>query len=163
MFRCHFNFKANKMFDADSFLSSVVTGANSTKVVPCPVGDFPGLIDKISARQWQSADGTKTGVALDVSWSVEDDGVKATVGRDVVTARQGIMLDLTPDGAIDLGEGKNVALGRLRAAVGLNDPTIEFSFNQLPGRMAKIKVSHRPDKNDPEIVYAQVDAVTALG
>jgi hypothetical protein len=151
------------MFDTDSFLNSVVTGSNSTKVVPCPIGEFPGVIDKISARQWQSGDGTKTGVALDVTWAIEDDEAKATTGRDVVTARQGIMLDLTPDGAIDMGEGKNVALGRLRAATGLNDPSVEFSFNQLPGRMAKVKVGHRPDKNDSEIIYVQVDAVTSLG
>jgi hypothetical protein len=76
------------------------------------MGEFPGVIDKIAARQWQSGDGTKTGVALDVTWAIEDDEAKATTGRDVVTARQGIMLDLTPDGAIDMGEGKNVALGR---------------------------------------------------
>jgi hypothetical protein len=151
------------MFDADSFLNSVVTGANATKVVPCPVGEFPGVIDKIAARQWQSADGTKTGVALDVTWSVEDDEAKAVTGRDVVSCRQGIMLDLTPDGAVDMAEGKNVGLGRLRAAVGLNDPSVEFSFNQLPGRMGKIKVGHRPDNRDPEIIYAQVDAVTSLG
>src|SRR5271163_4798164 len=109
------------MFDADSFLNSVVTGSNSTKVVPCPIGEYPAVIEKIAARQWQSQDGTKTGVALDVTWSIEDDEAKAATGRDVVTSRQGLMLDLTPDGAVDMGEGKNVGLGRLRAAVGLND------------------------------------------
>jgi hypothetical protein len=83
-------------------------------------------------------------------------------GRQLVNVRQGIMLDLTPDGGVDTTEGKNVPLGRLRAAVGLNDPSVEFAFNQLPGRMAKVKVSQRPDDRDPEIVYAQVDAVTAL-
>lgn len=151
------------MFDADSFLDFIVTGANATKVTPCPIGEFPGVIDKIAARQWQSGDGTKTGVALDVTWSVEDDEAKAATGRDVVSVRQGLLLDLTPDGAIDMGEGKNVGLGRLRAAVGLNDPSMEFAFNQLPGRMGKIKVGHRPDNRDPEIIYAQVDAVTSLG
>jgi hypothetical protein len=151
------------MFDADSFLNSVVTGANSTKVVPCPIGEYPLVAEKISARQWQTADGTKTGVALDITWNVEDDQVKATVGRDVVAVRQGIMLDLAPDGSLDMGEGKNVGLGRLRQAIGLNDPSVEFAFNQIPGRMAKGKISHRPDNRDPEIIYAQVDAVTSLG
>jgi hypothetical protein len=148
------------MFDADAFLGSVVTGSNSTKVIPCPVGEFPGVIDKIAARQWQSKDGTKTGVALDVTWSVEDDAAKQETGRENVTVRQGLMLDLDANGGLDMSEGKNVGLGRLRAACGLNEG--EFSFNHLPGRMAKIKVSHRPDERDPEIVYAQVDAVAAL-
>ena len=150
-------------FDANAFLDSVVTGSNSTKVVPCPIGEYPGVIEKLAARQWQSQDGTKTGVALDVTWNVEDDSAKAAVNRDVVAVRQGIMLDLAPDGSLDMGEGKNVALGRLRAAVGLNDPSVEFAFNHLPGRMAKIKVGHRPDNRDPEVIYAQVDAVTSLG
>ena len=83
------------MFDADAFLGSVVTGSNSTKVIPCPVGEFPGVIDKIAARQWQSKDGTKTGVALDVTWSVEDDAAKQATGRENVTVRQGLMLTST--------------------------------------------------------------------
>lgn len=150
------------MFDADSFLNSAVTGANSTKIVPCPIGEYPGVIDKVAARQWQSKDGTQTGIALDVSWNVEDDSAREVTGRKEVQVRQGIMLDLDASGGLDMSEGKNVALGRLRAATGLNDPSVQFSFSNLPGQMAKIKVGHRPDKNDPEIVYAQVDAVVAM-
>lgn len=146
-------------FDADSFLNAAVEGANSTKIVPCPIGEYPALIEKVEARQWQSKDGTKTGVALDVFYSVQDAGVQQLLGREQVTVKQGIMLDL--DGAgLDMGEGKNVSLGRLRAAVDLNEG--QFSFNMLPGRMAKVKVSHRQDQKDPEIVYAQVDAVAHL-
>lgn len=151
------------MFDADSFLNSAVTGSNSTKVIPCPIGEYPAVIDKIAARQWQSKDGQQTGVALDVTWSVEDDGARAATSRENVQVRQGVMLDLAADGSLDMGESKNVGLGRLREAVGLNDPSVEFSFNQLPGQMAKVKVGHRPDQRDPEIIYAQVDAVVAQG
>jgi len=149
-------------FDADSFLSAAVSGANSTKIIPCPIGEYPGVIEKIAARQWQSKDGTQTGVALDVTWLVEDDGAKQATGRDTVQVRQGIMLDLDANGNIDMSEGKNVPLGRLRAAVGLNDPSQSFSFQQLPGQMAKIKVGHREDTRDPEIKYAEVNAVIAL-
>lgn len=150
-------------FDADSFLNSAVTGTNSTKIIPCPVGEYPGVIDSLKARQWQSQDGTKTGVALDVIWIVEDDGARQATGRESVTVKQGVMLDLDPNGALDMSEGKNVGLGRLRAATGLNNEGEAFSFNMLPGRMAKIKVGHRPDKNDAETIYAEVNAVAALG
>jgi hypothetical protein len=150
------------MFDADSFLNAPVSGSNSTKIIPVPVGEYPGVADKISARQWQSKDGTQTGLALDITWLVEDDNVKQITGRDNPTARQGIMLDLTPDGALDMSEGKNVPLGRLRAALGLNEEGQSFSFNMIPGRMAKIKVGHRADARDPEIQYAEVNAVVAL-
>jgi hypothetical protein len=72
------------------------------------------------------------------------------------------MLDLDPNGGLDMAEGKNVGLGRLREALGLNDPTESFSFNMLPGRMAKVRVGHREDSRDPEIKYAEVQAVVAL-
>lgn len=45
-------------FDADSFLQSSVTESNDTKIIPCPVGEFQGIIDKVAANQWQSKDGT---------------------------------------------------------------------------------------------------------
>jgi len=149
-------------FDADSFLNSSLTGANSTKVIPCPEGDYQGIISKLSARQWQSKDGTKTGVALDVTWLVEDAGAKAATNREEVSVRQGIMLDLDHTGGLDMSEGKNIGLGRLREAVGKNNPDEQFSFAMLQGLMAKIKVGHRPNPNDPEVVYAEVNAVTKL-
>lgn len=147
-------------FDADQFLNAAVEGSNSTKIQPCPIGEYPGLCEKVEARQWQSKDGTKTGVALDVFWSVQDPNVQQALGRESVTVKQGIMLDLTSSGGLDMSEGRNVGLGRLRAAVDLNEG--QFAFNMLPGRMAKLKVSHRQDQKDPEIVYAQVDAVAHL-
>lgn len=149
-------------FDADSFLQSSVTDANDTKIIPCPAGEYMGIIDKVLARQWQSQDGTKTGIALDVLWAVEDAGAKAATGRDQVTVKQGIMLDLAPGGGLDMGQGKNVPLGRLREAVGKNQPGEPFSFSMLPGLPAKISVGHRPDKNDPSIIYAEVKMVTKL-
>ena len=39
-------------FDAQSFLSAAITSSNDTKVIPCPVGDYMGVIEKIQPRQW---------------------------------------------------------------------------------------------------------------
>lgn len=150
-------------FDADSFLNSSISGSNSTKVIPCPQGEFPAVIEKVGARQVQSKDGTETRIVLEVSWLVEDDGAKQATGREQVTVKQGLFLDLLPDGGLDMAEGKNVGLGRLREALGLNDPSAEFSFNMLPGRMAKIAVTHRDDPKDAENKFADVRAVVALG
>jgi hypothetical protein len=146
-------------FDADSFLQASVVGANDTKIIPCPIGEFPGIVSKISPRQWQSKDGTQTGVALDVFWMVEDAGAKAATGRDEVIVKQGIMLDTTPQGGLDMSQGKNVALGRLREAVGKNDPSQPFSFAMLPGLMAKVSVAHREYNGD---TFAEVKLVTKL-
>jgi hypothetical protein len=143
-------------FDAQSFLSAAITSSNDTKVTPVPVGEYLAIIDKIAARQWQSKDGTQTGVALDVFWSIEDANVKQYLGRDTVTCKQGIMLDLTPSGGVDESKGKNIGLGRLREAVGKNAPGERFTFDMLPGLMAKVSVAHRVTDTD---VFAEVKAV----
>lgn len=149
-------------FNADSFLSSSISGSNSTKLIPCPQGEYPAVIEKIGARQVTSKEGTETRVVLELTWLVEDDGAKQATGRDQVQVKQGIFLDLQPDGGLDMSEGKNVGLGRVREALGLNSPTDDFSFQMLPGRMAKIAVTHRDDPKDPENKFADVRAVTAL-
>jgi len=151
------------MFDADSFLQSSTTEANDTKIIPCPPGEFAAIIDKITPKQVQFNGGTETRIVLDVQWLIEDAGAKAATGRDVVTVKQAIFLDTTPTGGLDMSQGKNVALGRLREAVGKNTPGEPFSFAMLPGLMAKVSVSHRPDKNDPSISYAEVKMATKLG
>jgi hypothetical protein len=150
-------------FDVDSFLNSTVSGANDTKLIPCPVGEYMGIISKVQPRQWQSKDGTTTGVALDVTWIIEDAGVKQLCNREEVQVRQGIMLDINPNGALDMGAGKNIGLGRLREAVGKNSPGEAFSFAMLPGLMAKVNVTHRPDERNPGDVFAEIRAVAKLG
>lgn len=149
-------------FDVDSFLQASHSEANSTALIPCPIGEYMGIISKIQPRQWQSKDGTQSGVALDIFWLVEYAGVKATCGREEVTVKQGLMLDTTSLGGLDMSTGKNVGLGRLREAVGKNNPGEPFAFAMLPGLAAKISVSHREDKNDPSVVYAEVKMVTKL-
>lgn len=146
-------------FDSDLFLNSTITGANDTKVIPVPMGEYQGIIEKVVPRQWQSKDGSQTGISLDVHWLIEDAGVKAELGRDTVTCKQGIMLDTAPTGGLDMSKGKNVGLGRLREAIGMNDPSQPFSFHSLPGQSAKVNVQHRIVGED---TYAEVKAVAKL-
>jgi hypothetical protein len=148
------------MFDAESFLNSSIDQTNDTIIIPVPVGEFLGACEKVEIRNWAKRDEPSVGgLALDLVWTVEDEGVKATLGRDKVTVKQGIILDLTESGGLDMGKGKNIGLGRLREAVGLNVAGQPFSFNMLPGRLARLSIGHRPDKNDSSIVYAEVKAV----
>lgn len=147
-------------FDPDLFLAQTVEQANDTKVVPCPAGEFMGIVKDFKARQWTSKkDPSVSGVALDITWSVDDQGVKTLLDRDEVTVKQGIMLDMTEQGGLDMGKGKNVGLGRLREALGLNVPGQPFSFPMLAGRIAKLTVSHRVDGED---VYAEVKMVAKV-
>lgn len=132
-------------FDPSSFLETVFTEPSSTERLLCPVDEYPATIEKLDARAW-SKDG-KSGVFVDVIWSVESDAAKAVCKRDKVLVKQGIGFDITPEGLIDMEKAKaNVAFGKLRDAVGLN--TERFSFNMLPGRMAKIRVTHSTSTKD---------------
>jgi len=145
-------------FDAQSFLDAAVSGVNDTKLIPVPVGEYQAFIDSVEPRPWQSKDGSKSGIALDVFWSIEDQDVKSFLGRDSVKVKQGIMLDLTPEGKLDMSKGKNIGLGRLREAVGKNDHG-SFSFNMLPGLAAKVSVTHRVNDDD---VFAEIKGVAKL-
>lgn len=145
-------------FDAQSFLDAAVSGTNDTKLIPVPVGEYQAFIDKVEPRPWQSKDGSKSGIALDVFWSIEDQDVKSFLGRDTVTVKQGIMLDLTSEGKLDMSKGKNIGLGRLREAVGKNDHN-QFSFSMLPGCFGKVSVSHRVNDDD---VFAEIKGVAKL-
>lgn len=148
------------MFNPEQFLDQQFTEANDTKLVPVPVGEYTAIAGEVKCRQWQSkADPSKSGLTLDIPWEIDDSAVKELLGRDKVTVRQGIMLDLTDSGSMDMGKGRNVGLGRLREALNLNQPGQAFSFSMIPGRLAKIAVTHRIDG---ENIYAEIKSVARL-
>ena len=124
-------------FDPQSFLDASITESLDTKTIPCPVGEYMAAA-AISNRGEVS--------------------VKAFVGRDTVTVKQGIMLD-TKDGGLDTTKGKNIGLGRLREAVNMNQAGQAFSFAMLAGQAAKVSVSHRIAGED---TFAEVKTVGRL-
>ena len=149
-------------FDPAAFLDQSIEGTLDTKILPCPEGEFVAVIDSVNPRPWNSKDGTKAGVALDVLWAIDDAGVKAQLGREKILVKQGIMLDLdAPGQRLDVSKGKNVNLGRLREALDLNNPGQPFSFNMLPGRAARVKVTHRLSDTG-EDVYTDIKMVTKI-
>lgn len=148
-------------FDPATFLDQTLTDANSTSTTPVPAGEYTAMISADPAfRSWTSRkDPSNSGIALDIIWEVQDSGVQAALGRDRVTVKQGIMLDLNDGGGIDTGKGKNISLGRLRDAVGLNVAGQPFNFRMLTGKLAKIAIAHRVDG---DAVYADVKGVARL-
>lgn len=145
------------MFDPNSFLDMQVTEPNDTKVVPVPVGEYTAVVEKVSTRQWTKKDDPSvSGITLEVFWAIDDENVKALLGRDKITVKQGVMLDLSDSGLLDMGKGRNVGLGRLREATDLNVAGQPFSFNMITGRVAKVVVSHRIDG---ENIFAEVKSV----
>ena len=145
-------------FNPDDFLASEINAANSTNRVPCPEGDYVATVKSIAARTWQSKkDPGLSGVSLDVTWIIDDQNAKDVTGLNEVQVRQGIMLDMTEDGQLDTGNGKNISLGRLRDAVDLNKPG--FTFLKLQGQTARVKVNHRIDGDR---IFDEIKAVFHL-
>lgn len=143
-------------FDPNTFLNSTYEEANDTKIVPCPAGEYLAIADKVEVKPWASRDGSSSGLKLAILWDIQSDDAKAIVGRDSVKVPQDQMLDLTDTGALDMGKGRNVGLGRLREALGMNAPGEPFSMGAIQGRMAKVVVSHRPNGED---LYAEIRKV----
>ena len=145
-------------FDPNTFLNQSYDEALDTKVTPCPVGEYLALAEKVEIKSWAARDGSSSGLKVEVVWDIQDDSVKQMLGRDTVRVRQQQMLDLTDTGQLDFGKGKNVGLGRIRAALNLNTPGEPFAFSMIQGRMAKVKVSHRPVGED---LYDEVKAIAS--
>lgn len=149
------------MFDAQSFLDMSVTESNSTEFVPVPEGDYTGVAEKVDVRQWTKKDDPSvSGLTLEVQWKIDaTQELKELLGRDSIIVKQGVMLDLTDAGGLDMGKGRNVQLGKLRAALDLNNPGQAFSFTQIVGRIAKVQVKQRVHEG---AVYAEVKSVAHI-
>lgn len=142
-------------FNAEAFMASTVTEVNSTKVTPWPVADYTVQIKKIAAR---GGTVTKQGANFGNNWA----SLNLTVELPKEFTPPGcnsqltssIMLDLNESGTgLDMGEGKNVKLGRLREAAGLNVPGQPFNPLMFEGRTVVASVGQRVDETDPSIIY----------
>lgn len=139
-------------FNPELFLNATVDESNSTELLAVPEGEYTAVTDPITADSIRSYDIRKgdragqKGYALDLNWSINDDtgALKEYLGR-APKARQSVMLDLTQDGGLEFGKGRNVGLGRLREALNQNLTGRPWSFAMIGGQVAKIKVKHRLD------------------
>jgi len=143
-----FNSKGSKMsdaiFDADAFLDATLPGSNSTRREVVPAGTYRASIDDIQVKNGtvkkEGVNFGKPWVSLNVKWSIEDDALKAQLNQTKVPIFQSIMLDLNDEGGLDMGKGRNVGLGKLREAIGLNSGPAQF--RAFVGRVATIQVAH---------------------
>lgn len=151
------------MFDPNTFMSDTITGATDTKYVPVPQGEYPAIIKSLSARQIPSRqDPSKQMTIVDIVYEIDDSTVKEATGLDAPTVRQSVFLELTERGKIDNSKGKNVPLGKVRDALGLNNPDKPFALTDLVGRAAVVTVEHTPNEKSPGDVYANVTKVGKL-
>jgi hypothetical protein len=147
-----------QLFDAQAFMQATFEGENDTVRIPIPAEEFDCIAEKVDLATWASKDGSKSGLKLVVLWEIMSDEVREVTGRAKNVIRHDIMLDLTDDGRLDMSKGQNIQLGRLRAAVGLNQPGEPFSFPMIQGRTAKVRVKHEMYENE---IQAKVGGVIA--
>lgn len=132
-------------FDPQTFLDAQITG-EFTKRPPLPVGDYTATIGEVTARTWQGKqDPTKSGIAYDIQLVLEVPAdVQQALGVSISTLnlKDSIMLDLTANGTIDMGVGKNGGLRRYREALDMNKPGVPFSAREMTGKILRVKVKH---------------------
>lgn len=151
-------------FDKDAFLSTQTDLAGSTVTIPVPEDTYTSIIEGVDIRGYTNSKTGEPGLILEVIHNLQDasDAVKEKLGRDPITSRQSIFLDLNSAGDIDFGEGKNVPLGKLRDAVGQNTPGQPWSPSMLEGAgPLLVTVIHRPPADDGT-VYDQVRRTAPL-
>lgn len=149
-------------FNAQQFLDDVQTGAVESKFTPVPAADYPAalLADTIKVEKVTFKDGNE-GARFGVQWQIDGE----VGGMKNPKVRQQFLLDIAgfaANGApiLRTGANQNIRLGKLIALSG--QKADEWSYRGLGAARGLVKVAHRPDKQDPEVVYAEVVAVAPL-
>jgi hypothetical protein len=146
-------------FSPESFMSSQFTDANETTFKAVPEGEYSAVINKVECNSWQSKDGSKSGLKLDIDWIIDEESVRVATGMAEPHVKQSIMLDMTESGGLAVGTNKNVNLGRLRDAVNQNASGRPWSPPMLQGQVARVAVKHRLWEDQ---TFAEVKGVTKL-
>lgn len=149
------------LFDADAFLSQPTEAGFSTQVKPIPIGDYRAFVKEVGKARLLPAkeSGQPDRAVLDITWSIDDPALAQSLGRQELTARQSLWLDLTVDRKLDRAEGRNMQLGRLLKALGQNGDKTWSPSKLLGAGPAVVKIFHEEDRDDSEIKYAKVKAV----
>jgi hypothetical protein len=130
---------ATSTFNPDTFLAQEIKGANETKFTPIPKGEWKAYIDELGMDEYENQP------ILIVGMIIPDEQLKKQLGMEQPKIADRIFLDYE-NGALAFGMNKNVKLGRLREATGLNDPKKPFNFNMLRGQTVMIMVDHTEGK-----------------
>jgi len=149
-------------FNPDTFLDATLTDPTE-KRPPLPVGDYTAILGAVTARQWQGkADPTKSGIAWDIPVTIDVPAeVQAELKMDQSTLnlKDSIMIDLTANGTIDNGPGKNRRLRAYREATDMNKPGDVFSARKMEGKIVKVKITHDLWEGQP---IEKISGVVAL-
>lgn len=146
------------MFDLNQI---EVTASLDTALMPHPEGEFTGQIGieekDIEIKQDTTAEG-KAWAKLNLKIHTLDPSkdVENVMGRKP-TVMASFWLDLTDGGQLDVGKGRNITLGQLRDAVGLNVAGQPFRWRDLAGKTLRYRVKHTAAKDGSGRIYANAE------
>lgn len=152
-------------FNLDAFQQTAFEGEGDTRRLRIEEKEYNAVIEGPWGEEGKTRLQTteKGGLMLVVVWRLDDEEQRQKLGLErMPTKRQTIFLDLTPNGALDMGEYKNADLNRLREAIGLRQPGQAWKFPDFVGRPARIKIENRTNKEDPDNPFQNVTAVSPL-
>jgi len=148
----------DQVFDADAFMNTQVDDAMSTALSGVPEGEYVAMVGDFDSSAFKTIT-TKNGArpVLEVPFVIQDEALKAKLGREQVTHRETYWLDFTEDGRLDTGPDKNVRLGQLRNVLGQNVAGQPWSPSMLRNMgPLRIAIKTTADKNDPEKKYTNI-------
>lgn len=151
----------SRLFDPVNLLNQDLE-ENATRRDPLPQGEVLAQIVKLDFKNGKISKGDRQGEdwdRLDASLEITDPEYLAQYGdgtQEKATTALGIMLEMTPTGGIATGPNKNVRLGRLRDAAGVNGKPL----GMLMGQWIRIQVSHKPHPTEDGVVLDEITAYT---
>ena len=140
------------VFDPSVFLDAQQNEVNE-KRPPIPTenpdasdGLYTAVIGEIKADSGTIGKGERIGqpwISMVIPLRLQVPAVVQALGLPPeLTLTDRAFLDLTPQGSIDNGKGKNRQQRAYRDACSMNKPGEPFSWRMLQGKVVKVKVSH---------------------
>jgi hypothetical protein len=151
----------SRLFDPVSLMNANLE-ENATRRDPLPQGEVLAQITKLDFKNGTISKGDRAGQQwdrLDCTLEITDQEYLAQYGdgtQPKATTNLGIMLEMTDVGAIATGPNKNVRLGRLREAAGVNGKPL----GMLQGQFVRIKIDHKPHPTEDGVVLDEITGYT---
>lgn len=152
----------SRLFDPTALMNENLE-ANATRRDPLPIGETVAQISEISFSNGTSGPNSKNPgkpwTRLDLKLEITDPEYLSQVSGqpEKVVTNLGIMLEMD-NGQIAVGPNKNVRLGRLREAAGVNGKPLSM----LAGQFLRIQIGQKPHPTDPEVVLDEVTGYTKV-
>ena len=135
-----------------AFMSTQQTVELDTEYPVIPEGEYlahvgPDPDKDLKLRSFEIKNGDRAGemaYQLSLSFVIDDEDLRDEMGRDPKVYAT-IWLDFADpeQGVLKVGKGANVPLGRLRAALGQNDPSEPWAPPMMCGQSCYVTIKHR--------------------